>query len=125
MGMESARIMRGNIEPLDKCDAGDFDALIIPGGFGAAKNLSDFAVNGADLTVDPTLESLMTAFHESGKPIGVCCITPTIAAKVFRSKGVKLTVGSDDESDEKYPFAGAAGAIKGLGAKHVNCEPSE
>lgn len=118
---ESARIMRGKVEPLDKCDAGGYDALVVPGGFGAAKNLSDFAVKGAELTVDPTLEDLMRQFHGASKPIGVCCIAPTIAAKVFGSKGVKLTVGNNEES-EKYPYAGAVGAIEGLGAEHVNCD---
>lgn len=121
---EAARIARGNVKALDECNVSDFDALIIPGGFGAAKNLSDFATKGPDLTVDPTLEEIMTKFHAASKPIGVCCIAPTIAAKVFGSTGCKLTVGSDEESD-KYPFAGAAGAIKALGGDHQLCEPHE
>lgn len=122
--VEAARIARGNIKPLDECNADDFDALVIPGGFGAAKNLSDFASKGAEMSVDPTLEKIMVKFQTNGKPIGVCCIAPTIAAKVFGKKGCKLTVGSEDES-EKYPFAGAAGAIKSLGAHHQKCEPHE
>mmetsp|Transcript_38900 Transcript_38900/g.81363 ORF Transcript_38900/g.81363 Transcript_38900/m.81363 type:complete len:235 (+) Transcript_38900:24-728(+) len=122
--VESARIARGNVKALDECNAGDFDALVIPGGFGAAKNLSDYASKGADLTVDSTLEEIMRKFHTQGKPIGLSCIAPTIAAKVFGSTGCKLTVGSDVES-EKYPFAGAAGAIKSLGAQHQTCEPNE
>ncbi|KAL7526460.1 hypothetical protein ACHAXR_001500, partial [Thalassiosira sp. AJA248-18] len=97
---------------------------IVPGGFGAAKNLSDFASKGADLTVDTTLEKIMVKFHAKGKPIGVCCIAPTIAAKLFGKKGCTLTVGSDEES-EKYPYAGTAGAIKSLGAQHQKCEPHE
>lgn len=122
--VEAARIARGKVEALDKCDAEKFDALVIPGGFGSAKNLSDFAVKGADLTVDPTLVGIMTKFRALGKPIGVCCISPTIAAKVFGKSGCKLTVGSEEES-EKYPHAGAAGAIKALGAEHAQCEPHE
>lgn len=122
--VEAARIARGNIKALDECDADDFDALVIPGGFGAAKNLSDFATKGAELTVDSTLEEIMVKFHANGKPIGLCCISPTIAAKVFGEKGCVLTVGDEEES-EKYPFAGAAGAIKSLGAQHEKCEPHE
>lgn len=115
---ESARISRGSIKALDECSADDFDALIVPGGFGAAKNLSDFAIKGADLTVDATMEQLLLSFHEKGKPIGLCCISPTIAAKVFGHKGCKLTVGSEEKC-EKWPFADAAGAIKSLGAQHI------
>lgn len=122
--VESARIARGKIKPLDQCDANDFDALVVPGGFGAAKNLSDFASRGAEMTVDASLEKVMREFHGRGKPIGVCCIAPTIAAKVFGKRGCRLTVGSEEESEE-YPYAGAAGAIKGLGAVHQVCEPHE
>ena len=122
--VESARIARGKIKPLDECDAEEFDALIIPGGFGAAKNLSDFATKGGELTVDSTLENIMVKFHSLGKPIGVCCIAPTIAAKVFGKEGCILTVGSDEES-EMYPYAGAASAISSLGAQHQNCKPDE
>ena len=122
--VESARIARGSIKALDECNADDYDAIIIPGGFGAAKNLSDFAVKGAELTVHSKLEQLMIKFNEQSKPIGCCCIAPTIVAKVFGKKGVKLTVGSDEES-EKWPYAGAAGAINKLGASHNVCKTDE
>lgn len=121
--IESARIARGNIKPLDELkEVDEYDAIIIPGGFGAAKNLSDFASKGADMTVDSTLEELLLKFHEQKKVIGVCCITPTIIAKVFGTKlKHQLTVGSDDETNKKYPYAGAAGAIKSMGATHTIC----
>ncbi len=121
--VESARIARGKVKPLDELNVVEYNGIIIPGGFGAAKNLSDFASKGAELAVDPKLEEIMTKFHDSGKPIGVCCIAPTIAAKVFGKK-TKLTVGSEEES-EQYPYAGAAGAIKTLGATHETCKPNE
>lgn len=119
--VESARICRGAVKPLSDLNTGDYDALVIPGGFGAAKNLSDFAVKGGDMTVDPDLEKIMTDFNSAGKPIGLCCIAPTLAAKVFGSK-VKVTVGKEEES-EAYPHAGAAGAVKAMGAEHVETEP--
>ena len=76
---ESARIARGAIAPLSALDAADHDALIVPGGFGAAKNLCDFAVAGADMAVRPEVEAALRAFHAAGKPIGLCCIAPVLA----------------------------------------------
>ena len=37
--VESARIARGNISPLSTLSATSYDAVVFPGGFGAAKNL--------------------------------------------------------------------------------------
>ncbi|KAL7553212.1 hypothetical protein ACHAWF_016469 [Thalassiosira exigua] len=122
---ESARIARGDVAALDKLKADDFDAVIIPGGFGAAKNLSSFATEGPDMTVDESLEKILLEFNSKSKPIGACCISPTILAKVFGGKKkVELTVGGDEES-ESYPYAGAAGAIKAMGAGHTVKGPAE
>ena len=80
------------------------------------------------MTVDPTLQEILLKFHEQNKIIGVCCIAPTIIAKVFGTKlkeGCQLTVGSDDESNKQYPYAGAAGAVKSMGATHTTCEPDK
>ena len=76
--VESARIARGEIRALDSVRASDIDALIFPGGFGAAKNLCTFAANGPDCSVDPQVESLVTAVLAAGKPIGAICIAPAI-----------------------------------------------
>ena len=123
--VESAHIMRGNVDDIDNCNVDEYDGIILPGGFGAAKNLSNFATKGAELTVHSTLENLLIEFHKQGKPIGCCCIAPTIISKVLGGKhGCKVTVGSDVESDQ-YPYAGAAGAIQTLGAKHELCKPNE
>ena len=89
---ESARIARGKVEPLEGLDQSNFDALIVPGGFGAAKNLSDWALKGPDCTVDATVEKVIKSFHENKKPMGFCCIAPHLAAKVI--PGCSLTVGS-------------------------------
>lgn len=120
---ESARIARGKISALTELPAEDFDALIVPGGFGAAKNLSTFATQGADMTVDPTLSEKIKAFHAAGKPIGLCCIAPVIAAKLI--PGVEVTIGSDVEGTETWPYAGTAGAITAMGAKHVVTDVSQ
>ncbi|XP_018531222.1 glutamine amidotransferase-like class 1 domain-containing protein 3, mitochondrial [Lates calcarifer] len=113
---ESARIARGEVTDLAKLDVSAFDAAIIPGGFGVAKNLSDFAVKNKDFTIQPHLEKLLKAFHKAGKPMGMCCVSPILAAKIV--PGCELTVGHDKEC-EKWPYANTAGVFKEMGCKHV------
>ncbi|XP_053555086.1 putative glutamine amidotransferase-like class 1 domain-containing protein 3B, mitochondrial [Bombina bombina] len=119
---ESARIARGNIKDLKDMEISEYDALIIPGGFGVAKNLSTWAVKGKDCTVLQAMEVIIRGFHAAKKPIGLCCISPVLAAKIL--PGCELTVGCDTEC-EKWPHAGTADAIKQLGCKHVNKQVSE
>jgi enhancing lycopene biosynthesis protein 2 len=106
--VESARIARGNIKPLSMFRAADFDALIFPGGFGAAKNLCDWAFRGANCTVDPDVDKAVKSMFEARKPIGAMCIAPVILAKLF--KGTVLTTGQDPAS---------AGFIEQMGNKSV------
>ncbi|NXX49490.1 GAL3B protein, partial [Tricholaema leucomelas] len=114
--VESARIARGKIASLAKLTTTDHDAVIFPGGFGAAKNLSTFAVDGKDCKVNKEVERVLKDFHKAGKPIGLCCISPVLAAKVL--SGAEVTVGHEEEEGGKWPYAGTAGAIKELGGKH-------
>ncbi|KFV83711.1 hypothetical protein N308_06048, partial [Struthio camelus australis] len=114
--VESARIARGKITSLAKLTTTDHDAVIFPGGFGAAKNLSTFAVDGKDCKVNSEVERVLKDFHKAGKPIGLCCISPVLAAKVL--SGAEVTVGHEEEEGGKWPYAGTAGAIKELGGKH-------
>jgi len=114
--VESARIARGKISDLATFRAEDVDVLIFPGGFGAAKNLSTFAFQGPDCTVNPDVEKAVRAMKAAGKPIGALCIAPAILAKLLGGEGVELTIGSD---------AGTAQALEALGAKHrdtTHCE---
>nr|XP_020464913.1 ES1 protein homolog, mitochondrial-like [Monopterus albus] len=114
--VESARLARGNIQNLSKLSVSDHDAVIFPGGFGAAKNLCTWAVQGKDCSVNDEVKATLQAFHSAGKPIGLCCISPVLAAKVF--PGCEVTVGV--EKDDKYPdTADTAAAINQLGCKHV------
>mmetsp|Transcript_19312 Transcript_19312/g.29339 ORF Transcript_19312/g.29339 Transcript_19312/m.29339 type:complete len:229 (+) Transcript_19312:161-847(+) len=117
--VESARIARGKIEPITKCSAEDFDAVVFPGGFGAAKNLSDFANKYQEMTVDPEVERVVKEFHTAKKVIGLSCIAPVIAAKLI--PGVEITMGMPTES-ETFPHAGAVGAAKAMGANHVETD---
>lgn len=113
--VEAARIARGQIQPLSAASTEAFDALIIPGGFGAAKNLCDFAVNGAAMQVLPELLALAQAFHRAGKPIGLMCIAPTMATAIVGA-GAQLTIGTD---------ADTAQAIAQMGGEHIACQVDE
>ncbi len=92
--VEAARIARGNIKPLSEYDASDYDAIIFPGGFGAAKNLCTFAFDGTDCVVIPQAEKVIKDTFNAGKPIGALCISPVLIAKVLGD--VKVTIGSDE-----------------------------
>ncbi|XP_036430183.1 glutamine amidotransferase-like class 1 domain-containing protein 3A, mitochondrial [Colossoma macropomum] len=120
---ESARIARGNVTDLANLNASNHDAVIFPGGFGAAKNLSTFAVDGKDCSVNKEVERILKDFHKAGKPIGLCCIAPVLAAKVL--PGVEVTVGHEEEQGGKWPYAGTAQAISALGAQHKIKEVTE
>jgi len=106
--VESARIARGQIKELGDFDAQEFDALLIPGGFGVAKNLCDFAFNGADCTVNQKVEKAIIDMAKARKPIGALCISPVILAKLFGD--VDVTIGQDK---------GTAEAIEKMGSKHI------
>jgi enhancing lycopene biosynthesis protein 2 len=110
--VESARIARGQIKDLREAKAEEFDALIVPGGFGAAKNLCDFAVSGANMSVQPDVLALAQAFAAAEKPVGLMCIAPSMAAKIF-GEGVSCTIGKD---------ADTAAALTQMGAQHEECE---
>lgn len=106
--VESARIARGDIYPLSDFKVEDIDAVIIPGGFGAAKNLSTFAIEGEKFTILPEIEDVLIKTHDAGKPIGALCIAPVILAKIFGD--VKLTIGNDEKT---------ASTVEKLGAIHL------
>ncbi len=106
--IESARIARGDIKPLSEYKASEYDALIFPGGFGAAKNLSTVAFDGADAKVNSEVEDAIKSTLALHKPIGALCISPAVVAKVI--EGVEVTIGNDP---------GTAEAIEKMGSKHV------
>jgi enhancing lycopene biosynthesis protein 2 len=112
--VESARIARGRVRPLAEATIDDLDGLVIPGGFGAAKNLSSFAVDGPQAKVDGELVRLVTEAFEANKPICAICIAPAVlaAALAVSGKSAELTIGTDP---------GTAQAIEALGSTHVSC----
>lgn len=112
---EAARIARGDIRLVSDLRVSELDAAILPGGYGAAFNLSSFATAGADLQVEPTVEAFLREMWSARKPLAALCIAPPILAKVLKDAGVRgarLTIGCD---------AGVAGAIAALGQTHVEC----
>lgn len=128
--VESARIARGgqHISSLDKLKANQFDAIVLPGGFGAAKNLSSFAFDGEKMAVDETLTNILKDFHRAQKPIGMCCISPVILARLI--PGVRLTLGKmknldANEAKNVFPYSGAVFAARQMGADTVECDVNE
>jgi enhancing lycopene biosynthesis protein 2 len=110
--VESARIVRGRIQDLAKLGAKDVDALVFAGGFGVAKNLCSFAVEGKKMQVLPDVERLVREVRAAAKPMGFICISPVIAAKLLGGEHVKVTIGNDRDT---------AAAIESWGARHVEC----
>lgn len=115
---ESARIARGEIADIKTAKMDDFDALVMPGGFGAAKNLSTFAVAGPDAEIDPDVVRLVGEASKAKKPIVAICISPAVLAAALKQVGsaATLTIGND---------AGTAGAIEKLGSHHRDCPVDE
>jgi enhancing lycopene biosynthesis protein 2 len=110
--VEAARIARGKVKSLSGFDPSALDALVLPGGFGAAKNLCDFAFRGADCEVHPEVGRVVRAVHAAGRPVGALCIAPVLLAKLLGNEKPRLTIGSDP---------GTAEAIGKMGGEHVSC----
>lgn len=109
---ESARIARGNIMPIEQFKAEDYDALFFPGGFGAAKNLCDYAFKGVAMEVQPDVARAILEMHEAGKPIGAQCIAPVMLARLIPN--VCVTLGAEGTPD--------ADNVRAWGANHVQTE---
>jgi enhancing lycopene biosynthesis protein 2 len=114
--VEAARIARGAVTPLSRLKVESVDAIILPGGFGAAKNLCDFALKGEAFTVQSEVAQVLRAAHQAGKPLGFICIAPAIAAQLFGPEGLQFTIGTD---------AGTANTLQKWGAKHARCSVTE
>jgi len=115
--VESARIARGKIRNIAEVTAGDLDAVILPGGFGAAKNLCDFALKGAAASIQPEVARLLKEMAAAKKPIGAICIAPVVVAALLGKEcSPEVTIGND---------AGTAAAINATGSRHVDCPVTE
>ena len=110
--VEAARIARGEIKNLKDVKAKDLDALILPGGFGAAKNLSEFAFKGPGGMVHPEVQRIIAEFKAAGKPIGAMCIAPATVGMALKNQGVTITIGSEES---------VIGALRAIGVNHTIC----
>ena len=116
--VESSRIARGNIKDMAEISANDMDALIIPGGFGVAKNLCDYAMAGPDCSINPDVYRLISELKLLNKPIGAICIAPAMMAKILGEldESANMTIGSDETTSQD---------IEAMGSVHVECQVSE
>lgn len=110
--VESARIVRGEIRDLRTVQAAELAALILPGGFGAAKNLSNFAIKGKEAEVDSEVTRIINEMADAGKPIGALCIAPAVVVSALSQKRPEVTIGND---------FGTADAIESMGGVHKAC----
>ena len=116
--VESARIARGDIKDMAEVTGGDLDALIIPGGFGVAKNLSDYAMSGAECSINPDVYRLVSEMVLLKKPIGAICIAPAMMAKILaeQNQSATMTIGKDKST---------AKDIQAMGSTHKECPVEE
>lgn len=112
--VEAARITRGQVRDILTVTHEELDALILPGGFGVAKNLCDYAMSGTECTVHPAVETLVADMHRNNKPIGAMCIAPAMMAKIVENmdKSADLTIGYDENT---------ADDIEVMGSSHIKC----
>ncbi|MFO7557190.1 MAG: isoprenoid biosynthesis glyoxalase ElbB [Desulfobacterales bacterium] len=114
--VESARIARGEIKDLKQVSADDIDGLILPGGFGAVTNLSDFASKGKDTRINEEVKRLLNEMVSSGKPVGAICIAPATLAGAIRDRSPVVTIGNDMTTSR---------IIEEIGGRHQNCSVNE
>lgn len=114
---ESARIARGNVQNIRDVNLDQLDAIVLPGGFGAAKNLCTFATDGSECSVDQDVEHALRTVHAAGKPIAALCIAPAVVAALFGEQlHPSITIGTD---------AGTAEALEKMGAQHHTAKVTE
>lgn len=114
--IEASRLARGIIEPVEDIESRDLIALILPGGFGAAKNLSTYAYDGHDCQVHPEVERIINDVHADGKPIAAICIAPVVVAKSLEGKNIKFTLGMDPKMKS---------VIESMGHSYMACDYDE
>lgn len=114
--VESARIARGEIKNIKEVNINDIDALILPGGFGAAKNLSKFAFKGSEGAVNSDVKALINDMVNAGKPVGALCIAPATVGMAVKDKAPEMTIGKDEQ---------VAGALNAIGVRHKICAVDE
>jgi enhancing lycopene biosynthesis protein 2 len=117
--VESARIVRGKIQDVKEFDIDKYDAVVVPGGFGAMKNLCSYAIDGVDkFKIDDGVKKMLTACLDTKKVLGLTCIAPMLMTKV--KPGCKITLGK--ATGDNFPYAGTIADAISLGMNHVECD---
>ncbi|PIE52861.1 isoprenoid biosynthesis protein ElbB [Candidatus Fermentibacteria bacterium] len=111
---EAARIARGDIKALEMSILDDVDAVVVPGGFGAALTLCDFAERGIDCQAHPQVKEFLQLAHKKGKPVAAMCIAPALIARCI--PGATVTTGNDSNTAE---------AIEKMNCSHMECSAEE
>jgi len=114
--VESARIARGEIKNVKDISADNIDGLILPGGFGAVTNLSDFALKGKDTLVNEDVKRLINEMASLGKPVGAICIAPATLTGAIHERSPFVTIGTDISTSQ---------IIEEMGGRHQNCSVTE
>lgn len=117
MLIEAARIARGEIQDITTVAPADLDALVIPGGFGSAKNFTSWAFDGPEGSIDSKVKLLIVNMVNVGKPIAALCVSPIVVAKAMEGSSVKakLTIGTDI-APSPYDIKGFSNGLESLGA---------
>ena len=110
--VEASRLSRGKMKDIKDIKISDIDAIILPGGAGAIKNLSDFADKGANAVINPDVQRLILEMNENNKTIGAICISPAVVAKILSPKKIQVTIGND---------LAAKSVIESMGCQHIDC----
>eukprot|EP00560_Eucampia_antarctica_P004839 CAMPEP_0197832060 /NCGR_PEP_ID=MMETSP1437-20131217/13132_1 /TAXON_ID=49252 ORGANISM="Eucampia antarctica, Strain CCMP1452" /NCGR_SAMPLE_ID=MMETSP1437 /ASSEMBLY_ACC=CAM_ASM_001096 /LENGTH=227 /DNA_ID=CAMNT_0043435237 /DNA_START=48 /DNA_END=731 /DNA_ORIENTATION=+ len=117
--VESARIVRGNIQDVKKFDIKKYDAVVAPGGFGAMKNWCTYAIDGVEkYEIDADVKKMLSDCLDAKKVLGLTCIAPMLLPKV--RSGLKFTLGKT--TGDNFPYVGTATDAISLGANHVECD---
>ena len=121
MQVEAARIARSELQVLSELNSSHFDGLAIPGGFGVAKNLCDFAMKGESAQVSPQIEMLIRNFHQAQKPILALCISPILLALTFKNKvSLSLSLGAESDASKTIEKWGHQHQVTTADAFHVD-----
>lgn len=120
MMIEAARIARGNVKDITEVDPADIDALVIPGGFGSAKNFTSWAFEGPEGMVLPEVKLLVVNMINIGKPVCALCVSPVVVSKALEDSDIHatMTLGTTEESSP-YDIQRFSDGIKQTGVEPV------
>lgn len=118
--IEAARVARGKVQDLNELNPENYDAIVLPGGFGVAKNLCDFAFKGKEASAIDKIKNLIKHFHQNQKPICAICIAPALVAIALENENIEITIGNDEETIKVLEDIGATHIKKPITGHHID-----